>query len=363
LSTPTPLSNIGEVELIERLHAIVNIQVSDPTIHSNLLKGISDDTAVYKPREGFVQLITTDAFVEGIHFDLTYTSPKHLGWKAMVANLSDIAAMGGTPRYAVISLALPNKISVEFIEQFYQGLALACREYSCLLVGGDTVGSLANMFISVTLVGEAKEDKIMYRNTAKVGDVICVTGHLGASHAGLKILQKEKARYAQATQPDTFKPNLEAYTPVLEKHLMPRPRLDIAQLLVEQSSVQATQGHAMQVHAMIDVSDGIASEIHRICDASDTGASIQERNIPLHENTKTVASDLHESAVDYALFGGEDYELLFTLTEEDFHHLQTLTTDISLIGRITSRNKGIELVKPDGEAVLLPFGGWDHFRK
>ena len=164
--------------------------------------------------------------------------------------------------------------------------------------------------------------------------------------------------YAQATTPDTFKPNLEAYTPVLEKHLMPRPRLDIAQLLIEQSKV-----HAMQVHAMIDVSDGIASEIHRICTASDTGASIQERNIPIHENTKTVASDLHENAIDYALFGGEDYELLFTLAEEDFQHLQTLTTDISMIGRITSRNKGIELVKPDGEAVLLPFGGWDHFRK
>ncbi len=353
MSTITPLSQIGEVELIERLHNIITIQASDPSLTTNLLKGISDDTAVYKPREGFVQLVTTDAFVEGVHFDLTYTSPKHLGWKTMVANLSDIAAMCGTPRYAVISLALPNKISVEFMEQLYQGIAHACREYSCLLVGGDTVGSSANMFVSVTLMGEAKEEKIPYRNKAKVGDVICVTGHLGASHAGLKILQKEKARYAQATEPDTFKPDLDKYTPVLEKHLMPRPRLDIAQLLSEQCTV----------HAMIDVSDGLASEIHRICKASETGASILERNIPLHDNTKNVAAELYESPVDYALFGGEDYELLFTVDEEEFQRLQTLTMDISMIGKITSRNKGIELVKQDGEAVLLPFGGWDHFRR
>lgn len=307
---------------------------------------------MYQPSEHSVQLVTTDAFVEGVHFDLTYTSLKHLGWKAMAANLSDIAAMGGEPRYAVISLALPSKITIELVEQLYDGIAAACKAYSCLLVGGDTVASLANMFISITLTGEARKEHVVYRNGAKVGDVVCVSGHLGASQAGLKVLQREKTRYNQSEQQEQFQPNLSPYTTVLEKHLMPRPRLDIAKLLREN----------VTVHSMIDISDGLASELHRISRASGTGFRIEESAIPLHENTRSVASEFSEHPVDYALYGGEDYELLFTLDEAEAEKLKSLTDDVVRIGKVVSRNDGIELVKQNGETVAVPFGGWEHFR-
>ena len=347
----TPISHVGEVGLIERLRQVVELPSDDSLLQKNLLKGISDDTAVYLPTEGYAQLITTDAFVEGIHFDLTYTSPIHLGWKALAANLSDIASMGGFPRYAVISLALPNKITVEFVEELYKGILAACKQYTCLLVGGDTVASSANMFLSITLVGEAPKDAVVYRSGAQVGDVICVTGSLGASQAGLKVLQREKSRFTAAQQSEQFQPNLKPYTDVLEKHLMPKPRLDITPLLIKEGSL----------HAMIDISDGLAPEIHRICKESNTGAVIEELLIPILETAKLVAAEFSENPVDYALFGGEDYELLFTLSEEKFKHLQSLTNEITFVGHIVPKIEGILLKKKTGETVELPFGGWDHF--
>ncbi|MBI5217054.1 MAG: thiamine-phosphate kinase [Ignavibacteriae bacterium] len=348
----TPISSLGEVALIEHLRTIVEGQFEDSSLRQQLLKGISDDTAVYQPTEGNVQLITTDAFVEGVHFDLTYTSFKHLGWKLMAANLSDIAAMGGIPRYAVISLALPSKISVEMVEELYRGIAFACKEYSCILVGGDTVASVANMFLSVTLIGEAEKEKVAYRHGAKVGDVLCVTGTLGAAHAGLKILQREKERFISAGNAESFQPNLALYTEVLERHLMPKPRLDISRILMEH----------VQVHSMIDISDGLASEVHRICKESKVGGKVYEHKIPLLEKTKSITDEFSERGIDYALFGGEDYELLFSISEDELEKLQSLTNDISVVGKIVSQHEGIELVKENGESVMLPFGGFEHFR-
>lgn len=348
----TEIAEIGEFGLIERIRAIVDVRLDDSDVHANLLRGISDDAAVYRPTPGTVQLLTTDAFVEGVHFDLTFTSMHHLGWKIMAANLSDIAAMGGKPRYATVALSLPKKISVEMVEDLYRGAAHACKQYSCLLIGGDTTTTHANMTISVTMTGEAEEARVRYRSGARPADYLCVTGHLGASVAGLKILQREKERYRTHAGAGEFVPNLGPYAEALEKHLMPKPRLDFVELAAG----------SVSIHAMIDISDGLASEVRHICDASKTGALVYEHNLPVEHSTARIAEELSERVTDYALFGGEEYELLFTLPEEEYKKLERLTADVTIIGRIQDRDKGIELVKEDGEHVLLPLGGWDHFR-
>ena len=349
----TDISTIGETGLIERIRSIVEFRLDDVTLNDNLVVGIGDDTAVYRPSPGKVQLLTTDALVEGIHFDLTFTSMKHLGWKAMVASLSDIASMGGTPRYATLSISLPSKISVEMVAELYEGVTFACRKYSCLVAGGDTTASAANLFVSVSLTGEADESKLLKRSGAKPGDLLCVSGHLGASTAGLKILQREKERYHQSGNAKAFEPRLEIYTVALEKHLMPKPRFDVSSLLT--SSCRA--------HAMIDISDGLASELHRLCEASGVGASIYEHNIPLESVTQKVAAECSESPLAYALYGGEEYELLFAIDDEEFQKLESLTTDVTIIGRMTDPSEGIRLVRENGETEPLPFGGWEHFRK
>ncbi|HLX11696.1 MAG TPA: thiamine-phosphate kinase [Bacteroidota bacterium] len=347
----TDISTLGEIGLIERVRQIVDIRVDDATIHERLILGISDDTAVFRPDPGKVMLLTTDSFIEGVHFDLTFTSLRHLGWKAMAANLSDIAAMGGSPRYAVVSLSLPKKVSIEMVDEFYAGAIAACKRYSFLIVGGDMSASMGNIAITVALTGEAKEEQVLYRKTAKPGDLLCVSGHLGASHAGLKVLQREKQRYHDAPDPATFKPNLEQYTLALEKHLMPKPRFDISALLAGR----------VTTHAAIDISDGLASEVHRICTASGVGAKVYEHNIPLDSVTRNIAIEFSESPTDYALFGGEEYELLFTMEDAEFEKLESLTSDATIIGRITEQSEGIRLVKESGEEEELKAIGWRHF--
>jgi thiamine-monophosphate kinase len=346
----TEISSIGETGLIERIKALVDKQSGDPSLRQHLIMGISDDTAVFRPDPGKVVLLTTDSFIEGVHFDLTFTSFKHLGWKAMAANLSDIASMGGMPRYAVLTISLPKKVSVEMIEEFYEGALQACKKYSCMIAGGDTTMSLGNIAISIALTGEAEEGKVLYRGGAKPGDLLCVTGHLGASHAGLKILQREKQRYNES--PEKFQPNLAPYAAAIEKHLMPKPRLDISPLLAEKVST----------HALIDISDGLASEVHRICKASNAGAAVYEHNIPVDAITQQVAAEFNEQPTDYALYGGEEYELLFTMPDAEFAKFESLTTDVTIVGRIAEPEKGITLVRSNGEIELLKFSGWDHFR-
>jgi thiamine-monophosphate kinase len=277
---------------------------------------------------------------------------KHLGWKAMAANLSDIAAMGGIPRYATVMLSLPQKISVEMVEEFYSGIAFACKKYSCLLVGGDTTNSLSNMTVAVTLIGEAIEQKIIYRTGAKPGDYLCVTGHLGASLAGLKVLQREKQRYASFAGSEDFQPNLQLYTSVIEKHLMPKPRLDISKILTEN----------VRVNAMIDISDGLASEVYHLCEAGGVGAVVYEHNLPVDIVTQTVASEFSDNITDYALYGGEEYELLFSISKEEYANLEPLTNDVTIVGKIIEKEKGVELVRENGEHEDLHAGGWNHFK-
>ena len=345
----TEISEIGEFGLIDRIRTLVD--VPDAPAGGNLILGIADDTAVYRPTPGKVQLLTTDAFVEGVHFDLTFTSMKHLGWKVMAANLSDIAAMCGVPRYAAITLALPRKISVEMVEELYSGIVAAAGAYGCLIVGGDTTTSLGNTVISAALTGEADEDRVVYRKGARTGDYLCVTGHLGASHAGLKVLQREKQRFAAS--PDEFRPDLEPYALAISKHLMPKPRLDISGIL----------GEAATVDAMIDISDGLASEVHHLCRGSGVGAAVYEHNLPIEGITGRIAGEFSETPADYALFGGEEYELLFAISENEHEKLSSLTSDVTIIGRVTEAGKGIELIRENGEHQALPFSGWNHFRR
>jgi thiamine-monophosphate kinase len=347
----TDISTIGEFGLIDRIRSIVDIRTDDALLHGHLLKGISDDAAVFRPSPGKVQLFTTDALVEGIHFDLTFTSLKHLGWKTIATNVSDIAAMGGIPRYATIVLSLPKKISVEMVEEFYRGAAAASKQYSCMIVGGDTTTSMANMTISCALIGEADEAHIRYRSGATPGEYLCVSGHLGGSIAGLKILAREKQRFGQSPDPSAFKANLEPYTAAIERHLMPRPRLDISKLLTER----------VKCGALIDISDGLAAEVHHICKNSGVGASVSEHNIPIESSTQKIAEELSDPPMKYALFGGEEYELLFTISDSEFEKLEKLTNDVTIIGRITGPEKGIVIVREDGMEEQLPPGGWNHF--
>ncbi len=351
MSQQTQISNIGEFGLIEKIKEIVSISLEDSELEQNLIKGISDDTAVYKTSPDKLQLLTTDAMVEGVHFDLTFTSMQHLGWKSIVANISDIAAMGGVPRYAVITLCLTQKISVEMVEDFYRGVVHACKKYSCYVVGGDTTASMGNTLISISLTGEVDPQKIVYRNGARVGDLICVTGHLGGSHAGLKILLKEKNKYLNDSK--NFTPNIDSYKPVLEKYLMPKPRLDISKILTQN----------IKVNSMIDISDGLASEVHHLCKNSGVGAEVWEHNIPVDSNTQRVAAEFSENIIDYALYGGEEYELLFTLTDSEYEKLEYLTADVTILGRIVEQEKGINLICENGERQVLGAYGWNHFKK
>ncbi len=347
----TPIKQVGEFGLINLIKNIIDIQTDSSNLKSDLLMGISDDAAVFIPTPGKVQIFTTDAMVEGVHFDLTYSSMKHLGWKAMASNISDIAAMGGEPRYAMITLCLPQKISVEMVEEFYTGAVFACKKYNTLIVGGDTCAALGGMVISVSLIGEADQQKLVYRNGAKVGDLICVSGTLGTAHAGLKVLIREKRSFLENNE--SFTPKLELYKQALEKYLMPKPRLDIAKLLTEK----------VHINSLIDISDGLASEIHHLCKNSGVGAEIWEHNIPIDNIGRHIAEEFSENIIDYSLYGGEEYELLFTLTDDNYSKLESLTSDVTILGRIVDASKGISFIREQGEREELSPHGWDHFKK
>lgn len=345
----TDISQVGEFGLIARLNEILQ-----PYRDSLIVKGIGDDAAVYIPAEGKVQVVTTDALIEGIHFDLTYVSMRNLGWKSMVVNLSDLCAMLATPRYALITVAIPRKISVEMMENLYLGIKSACNEFNFALIGGDTTTTFGNMAISVTMIGEADKDIIPYRSGAKIGDYICVTGTLGLSYAGLKILLREKKKFLESEDKQNFKPNFEPFLKAIEKHLKPVPRFDIANKLKDLK---------VKVNSMIDISDGLSSDLLHICRQSNVGAEIYETSLPVDELVKKIAKDeFNEDYLPYVLNGGEDYELLFTVSESELKKLDPLYSDVKVIGRILDREQGIRLIREDKSEVDLEAGGWDHFK-
>lgn len=335
----TPLSNIGEFGLIDRLTSSVQLQ------HKSTIKGIGDDAAVLDFGNKQV-VVTTDLLTEGIHFNLMYVPLKHLGYKAVVVNLSDVFAMNAQPRQITVSIAISSKFSVEAVEELYAGIHLACEKYGVDLVGGDTTSSLTGLTISVTAIGEAGPDDLVYRSGAKVNDLICVSGDLGGAYMGLQLLERENEVFKVNPKEQ---PKLEGYDYILERQLKPEARGDV---------IKALKSLGVKPTAMIDISDGLSSEIMHICKKSNVGCAIYEEKIPLDFQTKRFAEELSINPLVAALNGGEDYELLFTVYLADHDKIKN-DPDITIIGHITETANGSNLITGAGTAIPLQAQGWN----
>jgi thiamine-monophosphate kinase len=311
------------------------------------VKGIGDDAAVINPAQQQV-VVSTDILAEGIHFDLSYTPLKHLGYKAVAVNVSDIAAMNATPTQIVVGLALSNRFSVEAIDELYEGIQLACEHYKVDLVGGDTTSSRSGLVISVTALGLATAEQLVYRNTAKEGEVICVSGDLGAAYMGLQVLSREKQEFLANPE---MQPQLSDKDYILQRQLKPKARTDIMYELREMG-VKPT--------AMIDISDGLASELLHICTQSGIGALILEEKLPVDNLTALTASEFNMLPITCALNGGEDYELLFTVTQADYEKIR-LHSDISAIGITKKAADGVSVLSKGGNNYPIKAQGWVHF--
>jgi len=321
--------------------------------------GVGDDCAVLHYPDSEV-LVTTDMLMEGVHFDLTYTDLQHLGWKSAMVNISDIFAMNGTPRQITVSLAISKRFTVEDIEQFYSGLRMACDKWGVDIVGGDTTSSYTGLAISITCIGEARKEDIIYRNGAKETDLICVSGDLGAAYMGLQLLEREKAVYYQMVEeakkngkpvPD-FQPDFAGKEYLLQRQLKTEARGDIIARLRE-AGIRPT--------AMMDISDGLSSELMHICKQSHVGCRIFEKQIPIDYQTAVMAEEMSMNVTTCALNGGEDYELLFTIPIGDHEKIQQLD-DVKLIGHITKESLGQVLVTRDDQEFELKAQGWNPLR-
>lgn len=340
-SLRTELSELGEFGLIDRLTETIQLKRESSVV------GVGDDCAVIHSGNKET-LVTTDLLVEGVHFDMTYMPLKHLGYKAAVVNISDIVAMNGEPTQLIVGMAISNRFSVEAIEEIFSGIRLACEIYNVDLVGGDTVSSVTGLMISVTALGTAKKSDIIYRHTAKRGDLLCVTGNLGAAYAGLLILEREK----QAFKADpNMQPDLDGYDYSLERQLKPEVRIDIQKVLKEKG---------IKPTAMIDISDGLASEVLHISTRSKLGCSVYEDKIPIDVTAVNTAKEFKIDPTTFALNGGEDYELLFTVKQSDFEKIKDLE-DISIIGHMTDVTEGVNLISRSGTQVRITAQGWDAF--
>lgn len=339
----TPISEIGEFGLIDRLQEALGGALAEAP--PGLLQGIGDDAAVYRAGEGRVHVITTDALVEGVHFDRTFMPMGHLGLKALAVNVSDVVAMNAEPRYATVALGLPNNVSVEQAETLYAGFAEAARRYGVAVVGGD-VTAAERLMLSITVVGEAAEEEVVYRHGAEPGDVLCLTGDIGAAAAGLKVLLAEKEAFmAEDAQPD-----LGEWTHVVTRQLAPTARLD---------RIRQWREAGFRPKALIDISDGLTSEVYHLCRASGTGARLDGGLLPLHLQTVQAAEKFGDRAEAYALFGGEDYQLLFAASPAD---LDRLPEDAyAIVGEVTEDPGEVELRLPNGELVPLEPQGFRHF--
>ncbi len=354
------IASLGEFGLIRRLTKDIEL------INPSTLKGVGDDCAVLSPEEGMQTLVTTDMLMEGVHFDLTYMPLRHLGYKAVMVNLSDIYAMNGTPRQITVSLALSKRFSVEDMEELFAGMQLACRKHNVDIVGGDTTSSLTGLAISITAIGTARTEDIAYRSGAKETDLICVSGNLGAAYMGLQLLEREKAVYDQqvkeareqarknGTSADEAiaqipQPDFAGKEYLLERQMKPEARRDIVERLRE-AGIKPT--------SMIDISDGLSSELMHICEQSHCGCRIYEERLPLDYQTAVAAEEFNMNVSTCALNGGEDYELLFTvpLTAND---AVSAIEDIKVIGYITQQSLGKALITRDSTEFDLKAQGWN----
>ena len=335
------ISSLGEFGLIDMLTKDFK------SVNTSTIKGVGDDCAILD-HEGKRTLVTTDLLLEGIHFDLTYVPLKHLGYKAVVVNLSDVYAMNGTPRQITVSLGISKRFTVEHINELYSGIYAACERYGVDLVGGDTSASVTGLIISVTCIGEASEKDIVRRDGAHDTDLVCVSGDLGAAYMGLQLLERE--RVASAGMKD-FQPDFAGKEYILERQLKPEARRDVIEEL-----------RSLGIHptAMLDVSDGLSSELLHICKQSNVGCRIYEERIPIDYQTATMAEELNMNLVTAAMNGGEDYELLFTVPLTDLSKVELMKT-ARLIGRITKPELGAYLVTRDEAELEIKAQGWNAF--
>jgi thiamine-monophosphate kinase len=333
------LSELGEFGLIKHLTQNFGIQ------HKSTIKGVGDDAAVLEIKDKNI-LVTTDLLVEGVHFDLSYMPLKHLGYKAVVVNVSDIYAMNGIATQITVSIAVSNRFTLEAVEELYEGIHLACKTYGVDLVGGDTTSSTRGLLISITAIGEAKKEDIVYRNTAKPNDLLVVTGDVGAAYLGLQVLEREKRVFE--VNPNS-QPDLTNYTYLVEKQLKPEARKDMVELFAA-LNVKPT--------AMIDISDGLSSEILHLCTQSKVGCNLYEEKIPLDPQVISTCEEFDLNSTTIALSGGEDYELLFTISQEDFPKIKG-NPHLTVIGHMTDESVGVNLVTRAGQQIKLTAQGWN----
>jgi len=339
----TEINSLGEFGLIELLTKNIEIQ------QASTILGVGDDGAVID-HFGRQTVISTDMLVEGIHFDLMYTPLKHLGYKSVVVNLSDIYAMNATPTQITMSIAFSNRFSVDALSEFYEGVYAACEKYGVDLIGGDTCSSQKGFIISVTAIGEVAPEKFVKRSTAQKGDLLCVSGDLGAAYLGLTLLEREKKIYLESPQ---LQPDLENQSYLIGRLLKPEARRDIIDFLQEQN---------IQPTSMMDVSDGLSSEILHICKQSNLGVHLYEEKIPIAPETREMALKFSLDPTAAALSGGEDYELLFTMKQED-HDKIVLSEQISVIGYMADISEGAHIHTKGGNKFKLVSQGWNAFNQ
>lgn len=335
----TSLTELGEFGLIKHLTQNFNIQ------HNSTIKGVGDDAAVLDVTDKQI-VVTTDLLVEGVHFDLSYMPLKHLGYKAVMVNLSDVYAMNGSAKQITVSIAVSNRFTLEAIEELYDGIHLACKGYGIDLIGGDTTSSTTGMLISITAIGEVNKEDVVYRNGAKPNDLLVVTGDLGAAYLGLQVLEREKQVFQ--VNPDS-QPDLTDYSYLIERQLKPEARKDIVKLLKD-LDVKPT--------SMIDISDGLSSEILHICSQSKVGCNLYEEKIPLDPQVISTSEEFDLNSTTVALSGGEDYELLFTISPEDFPKIKA-NPHLTVIGHIIAESEGANLVTRANQQIKLTAQGWN----
>lgn len=338
----TELSSLGEFGLID--HITKHIELTQ----ESTIKGVGDDAAILNFNNEQI-VVTTDMLLEGIHFDLAYVPLKHLGYKAITVNLSDVFAMNAKPTQVLVSIGVSNRFSLEAIEEIYQGMNIACKRYGVDLVGGDTSASKQGLVISVTAIGKQSEEKIVKRTGASINDLVCVTGDLGAAYMGLQLLEREKNVYLSNPE---IQPDLEGYDYIVERQLKPEARKDMVDLFSEIKLIPSS---------MIDVSDGLASEILHLCKSSNLGANIFEEKIPIDPMTYDSARAFNLDPTVCALSGGEDYELLFTIKQSDFDKIKN-NPDISVIGHMTQASEGAQLISKSGNQHNITAQGWNAFK-
>jgi thiamine-monophosphate kinase len=340
MQSKTDIAELGEFNLIDRLAATVEIK------QPSTIKGIGDDAAVVRYAAAAATVVSSELLLEGIHFDLTYTPLKHLGYKAVVAGLSDIYAMNATPRQILLAIGLSKRFFVEDVDELYAGVKAACTRYDVDLAGGDTTASMTGLTIGITAIGEAPEEQIVYRSGGKPTDLLCLTGPLGAAYMGLQLLEREKRVFEGNSRKQ---PQLAGFEYILERYLKPEARRDIIDTMAALRLVPTS---------MIDVSDGLASDVMHLCKQSNCGVRIYLERLPVSSETFRMADEIHIDAVTAALNGGDDYELLFTVPLTAYELLRKELQSVDIIGHLCDASEGQYLITPDNQAIELQAQGW-----